>query len=73
MKTNKTVQMYIGYMLSMSQALLWDNSAMEAPLDEESFKTAQDIVSKIFERELYKNKNRISGMEGHFDEIGVDA
>lgn len=73
MKTNKTVQMYIGYMLSMSQALLWDNSAMEAPLDQESFKTAQDIVSKIFERELYKNKNRISGMEGHFDEIGVDA
>ena len=73
MKTNKTVQMYIGYMLSMSQALLWDNSAMEAPSDEESFKTAQDIVSKIFERELYKNKNRIAGMEGHFDDIGVDA
>jgi hypothetical protein len=73
MKTNKTVQQYIGYMLSMSQALLWDNSAMEAPLDEKSFETAQDIVSKIFERELYKNKNRISGAEGHFDEIGVDA
>ena len=73
MRTNKTVQMYIGYMLSMSQALLWDNSAMEAPLDEDSFETAQDIVSKMFERELYKNKNRISGMESHFDEIGVDA
>ena len=73
MKTNKTVQQYIGYMLSMAEALLWDNSAIEHPADEESFETARQIVEKIFDRELLKNQNRIDGYQNSFDVIGMDA
>ena len=73
MKTNKTVQEYIGNLLSMAQAYLWDNQVMEYPNDEKSFKIAEEIVSKIFDREINKNENRINGMEAHFDDIGVDA
>jgi hypothetical protein len=73
MKTNKTVQQYIGYLLSLSEALLWDNSSIECPLDEESFEIAKDMVEKIFDRELLKNQNRIDGYESNFDEIGADS
>ena len=73
MSRNKNVQQYVGYMLSMANATLWDNSAIAYPLDQEAFEKAEEIVRNLFTREIEKNQNRIDGAYGFFDEIGKEA
>lgn len=72
MKTNKTTQEYIGYLLSIANSVLWDNSSIAYPKDVKAFEKAEKIVSELFEREINKNQNRKNGHRSCFDDIGSE-
>ena len=73
-RTTKTVQEYVGYILSKAHAYLWDDVLVkDSPNDTISFEQARLIVDKFFEKELSKNINRVNGMEKSFDEIGEEC
>lgn len=73
-RTTSTVQEYIGYILSMAHAYLWDDVLVkDSPKDTISFEQARSIVDKMFEYELSKNINRVNGMQKSFDQIGDEV
>ena len=69
MRTSKTVQEYVGCLLSMARATIYDHATYSEAIDQESLDKALDIVHKIMTNEMLKNKNRECGSWKHISEV----
>lgn len=69
-KTSQATQEYVGCLLSMTWATVWDHSAFEEiDTEDPDFIQASKIVAALFEREITKNDHRKLGMMKHISEI----
>ena len=68
-RTSNQVQQYIGCLLSMARATLWDHSTYAEAQDQESLDKALEIVSNIMANEMTKNINRSKGASLHISDI----
>ena len=69
-RTSKTVQQYVGCLLSMAKATLYDHPCYAEAVDEEALDKALKIVHNMMMREERKNANREEGAFMHLSEVG---
>jgi len=68
-RTRKIVQEYVGCLLSMAKATLYDHPCYDEAEDEEALEEALDIVHKMMMREESKNADRRKGAFLHISDI----
>jgi len=68
-RTTNKIQEYIGCLLSMARATLYDHPTYAEAIDQESLDQALEIIHRIMTAEMHKNKNRTIGSFKHISEI----
>lgn len=68
-RTSKIVQEYVGCLLSMAKATLYDHLCYDEAQNQEELDKAITIVHNMMMREEEKNANRRKGARLHISEV----
>lgn len=68
-RTNERVQEYIGSLLCLVRASVWDHPIAEGIEDDPDYQKAFDFVQNMLQREMKKNPKRLEGALKHLDEV----
>ena len=69
-RTRPIVQEYIGCLLSMAKATLYDHPTYNEAVDQEALNEALQRVHAMMMKEENKNANRRKGARLHISEVG---